>query len=466
MPFIPHTDADIKAMLASIGAGSINALFDEIPEALRAGRLTQVPEGMSEMEVARLMATRAQQDGTYINFIGAGAYEHHIPAAVWEIVTRGEFYSAYTPYQAEASQGTLQLLYEYQTMMASLTGMDVSNASLYDGASGLAEAVLMAVRAHKKARRILMPSTVHPIYRRVVHAIVRNQGVELIELPHCTEGGHTIPESLKRYEGGEFAALVIPQPNFFGVLEEVDALTDWAHAQNMFAIALVNPTALAMLTPPGEWGAKGADIAVGEGQPLGAPLSSGGPYFGFMCCKEPLMRQMPGRIVGRTVDKDGKPGFTLTLQAREQHIRRSKATSNICTNQGLMVVAATIYMALLGPDGLERVAAACHAQTLALVDKLTAIKGIERVFNRPVFHEAVLRLDIPVTDALRVLEAQGILGGYDLSEHYPQLGQCMLVCATETRTPEDIEQYAFHLERVVSKRRLDPPCAVKANPNA
>ncbi|OGI45705.1 MAG: glycine dehydrogenase (aminomethyl-transferring) [Candidatus Muproteobacteria bacterium RIFCSPHIGHO2_01_FULL_65_16] len=466
MPFIPHTDADIKAMLQSIGAGSINALFDEIPEALRAGRLTQVPEGMSEMEVARLMATRAQQDGTYINFIGAGAYEHHIPAAVWEIVTRGEFYSAYTPYQAEASQGTLQLLYEYQTMMASLTGMDVSNASLYDGASGLAEAVLMAVRAHKKARRILMPSTVHPIYRRVVHAIVRNQGVELIELPHCTEGGHTIPESLKRYEGGEFAALVIPQPNFFGVLEEVDALTDWAHAQNMFAIALVNPTALAMLTPPGEWGAKGADIAVGEGQPLGAPLSSGGPYFGFMCCKEPLMRQMPGRIVGRTVDKDGKPGFTLTLQAREQHIRRSKATSNICTNQGLMVAAATVYMALLGPDGLERVAAACHAHTLALVDKLTAIKGIERVFNRPIFHETVLRLDIPVSDALRALEAQGILGGYDLSEHYPQLGQCMLVCATETRTPEDIEQYAFHLERVVSKRRLDPPCAVKANPNA
>ena len=466
MPFIPHTDADIKAMLQSIGAGSINALFDEIPEALRAGRLTKVPEGMSEMEVARLMATRAQQDGTYINFIGAGAYEHHIPAAVWEIVTRGEFYSAYTPYQAEASQGTLQLLYEYQTMMASLTGMDVSNASLYDGASGLAEAVLMAVRAHKKARRILMPSTVHPIYRRVVHAIVRNQGVELIELPHCTEGGHTIPESLKRYEGGEFAALVIPQPNFFGVLEEVDALTDWAHAQNMFAIALVNPTALALLTPPGAWGAKGADIAVGEGQPLGAPLSSGGPYFGFMCCKEPLMRQMPGRIVGRTVDKDGKPGFTLTLQAREQHIRRSKATSNICTNQGLMVAAATIYMALLGPEGLEHVARACHANTLALVDKLTAIKGIERVFNRPVFHEAVLRLDIPVTDALRVLEAQGILGGYDLTEHYPQLGQSMLVCATETRTSEDIEQCAFHLERVVSKRRLDPPCAVKANPNA
>ena len=465
MPFIPHTDADVKAMLKSIGVNAIDDLFDEIPEKLRAGKLTQVPEGLSEMDIGRLMQTRANQDGAYLNFIGAGAYEHHIPAAVWEIVTRGEFYSAYTPYQAEASQGTLQLLYEYQTMMASLTGMDVSNASLYDGASGLAEAVLMAVRAHKKARKILMPSTVHPIWRRVVHAIVANQNIELVEIPLCMDCGNVIPDSLKQFEGGEFAALVIPQPNFFGVLEEVDALTDWAHAHNMLAIGLVNPTALALLTPPGEWGAKGADIAVGEGQPLGAPLSSGGPYYGFMCCKQALVRQMPGRIIGRTVDKDGKQGFTLTLQAREQHIRRSKATSNICTNQGLVVVASTIYMALLGPEGLERVARASHANTLALIEKLTAIKGVTRVFNHPVFHEAVLRLDAPVSDTLRALEAQGILGGYDLTEHYPHLGQALLVCATETRTPEDMNQYAFHLERIVSKRRLDPPCAVKANPS-
>ncbi len=466
MPFIPHTDTDVKAMLKSIGVKSIDDLFDEIPERLRAGKLTQVPEGMNEMQVTRLMQTRAAQDGAYLNFIGAGAYEHHIPAAVWEIVTRGEFYSAYTPYQAEASQGTLQLLYEYQTMMASLTGMDVSNASLYDGASGLAEAVLMAVRAHKKARKILMPATVHPIYRKVVHAIVKNQNIELVEIPLCMECGNIPPASLKQYEGGEFAALVIPQPNFFGVLEETDALTDWAHTHNMFAIALVNPTALALLTPPGEWGTKGADIAVGEGQPLGAPLSSGGPYYGFMCCKEALVRQMPGRIIGRTVDKDGKPGFTLTLQAREQHIRRSKATSNICTNQGLVVAASTIYMALLGPEGLARVARACHANTMALIERLTAITGVTRVFSQPVFHEAVLKFDIPVADALRALEAQGILGGYDLTEHFPHLGQSLLVCATETRTQEDIEQYAFHLERVVSKRRLDPPCAVKTNPNA
>ena len=461
MPFIPHTEADVKAMLAAIGVKSVDQLFEEIPERLRAGRLTQVPEALSEMEIGRLMSARANQDGTYINFLGAGAYEHHIPAAVWEIVTRGEFYSAYTPYQAEASQGTLQLLYEYQTMMASLTGLDVSNASLYDGASGLAEAVLMAVRAHKKARRVLMPVTVHPVYRKVVHAIVRNQGIELVETPHCTEGGHTIPESLKKYEGGEFAALVIPQPNFFGVLEDVDELTDWAHANDMLTVALANPTSLALLKPPGEWGTQGADIAVGEGQPLGIPLASGGPYFGFMCCRESLMRQMPGRIIGATLDKDGRRGYTLTLQAREQHIRRSKATSNICTNQGLMVTAATIYMALLGPQGLERVAAACRANTRLLVEKLAAIKGVTRVFNRPVFHEAVLQLDIPVADTLHALEAQGILGGYDLTAHYPELGQALLVCATETRTAEDIAQYAFHLERIVSKRRLDPPCAVK-----
>ncbi len=462
MPFIPHTEADIKTMLAAIGAKSIDELFDEIPEQLRAGKLTQVPEGLSEMDVTWLMQERAQRDGLYMNFIGAGAYEHHIPAAVWEIVTRGEFYSAYTPYQAEASQGTLQLLYEYQTMMASLTGMDVSNASLYEGASALAEAVLMAVRAHKKARRILMPRTVHPIYREVVQAIVENQNIELVEVAYCTDGGNTIPAALKQYEGQEFAALVIPQPNFFGVLEEVDELTDWAHANNMFAVAVVNPTSLALLKAPGDWGSKGADIAVGEGQPLGAPLSSGGPYYGFMCCKEALVRQMPGRIIGRTVDLEGKQGFTLTLQAREQHIRRSKATSNICTNQGLVVTASTIYMALLGPDGLERVAAACHANTNALIEKLTAVKGVSRAFNRPVFHEAVLRLDLPTADVLHALEAQKIVGGYDLSQYYPELGNAVLVCATETRGAADIQHYATQLERILSQCGQGSPRATKA----
>ena len=459
MPFIPHTENDIQAMLAAIGAPSIDALFDEIPAALRSGKLTKVPAALSEMEISRLMQERAEADGRYLNFIGAGAYEHHIPAAVWQITTRGEFYSAYTPYQAEASQGTLQLIYEYQTMMASLTGLDVSNASLYDGGSGLAEAVLMAVRAHKGAARVLMPRTVSPVYRAVVRSIVKNQHIEIIELDYDPATGTTpVPTA----DMGDFAALVVPQPNFFGALEEVDALTDWAHAHGGRVIALVNPTALALLKAPGQWGTKGADIAVGEGQPLGAPLSSGGPYYGFMTCKQELVRQMPGRIVGRTVDLDGKQGFTLTLQAREQHIRRSKATSNICTNQGLVVTASTIYMSLLGPEGLKRVAAASHANTRALLDKLSAIAGVKRVFDAHCFHEAVIRIDAPAAEVLRALQVQGILGGYDLSGHYPELGNAILVCATETKTAADLDQYAQQLARILSKRRDRPPCAYKS----
>ncbi len=451
MPFIPHTEEDVQAMLASIGANSIDDLFDEIPPALKSAGLNHVPPGLNEMEVSRLMLERAEMDGRYLNFIGAGAYEHHIPAAVWQITTRGEFYSSYTPYQAEASQGTLQLLYEYQTIMASLTGMDISNASMYDGASALAEAALMAVRSHKSSRRILMPATVHPVYRSVVRAIVRNQGIDVVELPYCRESGRTLIESLDEFGKEEFAALVIPQPNFFGVLEEVDSLTNWAHSKNALAIGVVNPMALALLTPPGEWGEKGADVAVGEGQPLGIPLSSGGPYFGFMACKQALVRQMPGRIIGRTTDQDGKAGFVLTLQAREQHIRRSKATSNICTNQGLMVTAATIYMALMGPEGLRRTAAQSHANTLALLDKLQNLKGVRRIFEGPLFHEVAVSLPAPVEEVLDKLKAQGILGGLNLEEYYPELGSAMLICATETKTSGDLENYAEHLGQALDQ---------------
>ena len=449
MPFIPHTEEDISTMLASIGANTIEDLFDEIPLALKSGSLKALP-GLSEMEISRLMQDRAEVDGRYLNFIGAGAYEHHIPSAVWQITTRGEFYSSYTPYQAEASQGTLQLLYEYQTMMASLTGMDVSNASMYDGASALAEAALMAVRSHKSSRRILIPTSLHPIYRRVVRAIVKNQGIEVIEIPYNLECGHTLVESLAPYAGQDIAALVIPQPNFFGVLEPVDALTDWAHANSALAIGVVNPMSLALLTPPGEWGSTGADVAVGEGQPLGIPLSSGGPYFGFMACKQALVRQMPGRIIGRTTDLNGNPGFVLTLQAREQHIRRSKATSNICTNQGLMVTAATIYMSLLGPEGLRRVATQSHANTLSLVEQLETLKGVKRIFSGDLFHESVVTLPEPVAGILKTLRNHGVLAGLDLSEHYPELGNALLVCATETKIASDLEKYVSHLARALS----------------
>jgi len=454
MPFIPHTEEDVRRMLEVIGVDQIDDLFDEIPADLRSQAMQYVPEGMSEMEVVALMHARAREDGQPLCFIGAGAYDHHIPAAVWEIATRGEFYSAYTPYQAEASQGTLQLLYEFQSMMTALMAMEVSNASLYDGASGLAEAVLMAVRANRKSksRRILVPRTLHPAYRKTVKAIVSNQKIELVELPYDAATGRTDLAALQDYAGEDFAALVVPQPNFFGVLENSDAMTDFAHANGMLAVAVVNPLAMAVLKPPGEWGESGADIACGEGQPLGAPLSSGGPYFGFMCAKQAFVRQMPGRIIGKTVDLEGKVGYALTLQAREQHIRRSKATSNICTNQGLLVTAATIHMALLGGEGLARVAASCHANTTQLMESLLAIDGIEPAFTGPAFHEGVVRLAAPAADILRSLAAHNVLGGYDLADDYPELGEAVLVCATELRTAAEMEEYASKLARIMATR--------------
>ncbi|HHB91628.1 MAG TPA: aminomethyl-transferring glycine dehydrogenase subunit GcvPA [Thioploca sp.] len=444
MPYIPHTQDDITSMLETIGVEKIEDLFDEIPTNLRCDNLEKIPPALTEMEVGKLMQQRAKQNRNLTCFVGAGAYEHYIPAAVWEITTRGEFYSAYTPYQAEASQGTLQLLYEFQTMIANLTAMEAANTSLYDGATALAEAVLMAVRLSKKSKQILMPTTVHPVYRQVVNTIVKNQDITLIDVPFDTKTGTIAINMLENMP--EVAALVIPQPNFFGNLEAVDELTEWASSKGMLTIGLVNPLTLAVLSPPGEWGIKGADIVCGEGQPLGIPLSSGGPYFGFMCCKKKIVRQMPGRIVGRTVDLDNKPSYSLTLQAREQHIRRSRATSNICTNQGLMVTAATIHMALLGAKGLEQTALACHNNTSKLAEKLVTITGVKQVFTGNYFHEIVIQLDKSVTKLLSNLKRYNILGGYNLTEYYPELGNCLLVCVTEMRTQEDIDDYVEKLQ--------------------
>ena len=461
MAFIPHTPDDVARMLQLIGVQSIDDLFDEIPGELRAGVLG-VPPAMSEMELGRLMAERAASDGRPLNFIGAGAYEHHIPAPVWAIATRGEFYSAYTPYQAEASQGTLQLIYEYQSMICALTGMEVSNASLYDGASALAEACLMAVRANRAAnsRRILLPRALNPIYAQVARSIAGNQDIVFETVDFDRASGCTLLESLQPYSGQDVTALVIQQPNFFGNLEEVDRVTDWAHQNKILLIAVVNPTALALLKAPGQWGSGaagivlGADIVCGEGQPLGVPLASGGPYFGFMATRMQYVRQMPGRIVGRTVDTEGRPGFSLTLQAREQHIRRSKATSNICTNQGLMVTAATIYMSLLGPQGLARVAEASLQRTADLVTTLSRIAGVRPAFTAPRFHEAVLLLDRPVAPVLAALARRGIFGGLDLSDRYPELGHALLVCATETKLAADIDLYAGALADVMKSTRV------------
>ena len=450
MPFIPHTQEDTDEMLATLGVKKISELFDEIPRSLKKAKLDKVPPGLTEREVTRLMQEHAPNLAVDNCYIGAGAYEHHIPAAVWDIVGRGEYYTAYTPYQAEASQGSLQLIYEYQTMMSNLMGMGVSNASLYDGASALAEAVLMAVRIKRgQAKRILIPTTINPKYRKVLKTILQYQGIIIEELPYCPETGCLDMTVFDNLSSEGLAGIVIPQPNFFGNLEDVDAITKKAKELNALIIALVNPMAMALLKEPGSWGEIGADIVCGEGQPLGVPLASGGPYFGFMCCKKEYVRQLPGRIVGRTVDVNGDEGFVLTLQAREQHIRRAKATSNICTNQGLMVTAATIYMSLLGATGLRDVAAQSHNNAAQLLESLQSIEGVKRVFPGPFFHEFVIQINRPCDEVLQNLSKKGVQGGYSLKSEYPELGECLLVCVTETKNTQDLERYQLLLAKAL-----------------
>jgi glycine dehydrogenase subunit 1 len=443
MPFIPHTVNDVQAMLSELGESSIDALFDEIPSGILNADISNIPQGMNELSVTQLLQQKTKSHQPLVSFVGAGAYEHHIPAAVWEVASRGEFLTAYTPYQAEASQGTLQLIYEFQTMIASLCGMEVANASMYDGASALAEAVLMAVRSQRKAKnkRIIIPDSLSPIYKKVVDAIVHQQGIELVACPYADDSGQIDMTALKALLEQSPVALVIPFPNYFGVLEQVDELTDYAHQCGAFVIASANPVALGLLKSPGSWGEKGADIVCGELQPLGMPLASGGPYAGFMTCKKVLVRQMPGRIVGLTHDMDGKTGYTLTLQAREQHIRRSKATSNICTNQGLLVTAATIHMSLLGPEGLRKTALLCHQNALALVKLLENVDGVTLKFNGAFFHEFVLHCDADTGLLVEKMLQANIFAGLQLKQHYDALSQCLLVCVTEVKTQEDLQSY-------------------------
>lgn len=453
MPYIPHTSDDMKSMLETIGVADIQPLFDEIPPSLHYAGFQNIPAGINEMEMLNEAQSLASKNRNGICFIGAGSYEHHIPAAVWDIASRGEFLTAYTPYQAEASQGTLQLLYEYQTMISELTGMDVANASMYDGATALAEAILMAVRVNKrsKSNRILVAGTLHPLYCETIKTILSAQHIELITLAFDEHQGITTCTALEPYTGEDITALVIAQPNFFGCLEQVDQLSNWAYNNKVISIACVNPISLALLKPPSLWGIAGVDIVCGEGQPLGAPMASGGPYFGFLSTRMAHVRQMPGRIIGCTVDKEEKRGFTLTLQAREQHIRRAKATSNICTNQGLLVTAATIYMSLLGAEGLRQVASQCHQNTHELADLLTQIEGVECAFTAPYFHEVLLKLNKPVDEVLNQLADAGIAGGYAPEAYYPHLKNTLLVCATEMRTAEDLAHYASTLQAIMSQ---------------
>ena len=455
MPFIPHTQADVDTMLAEIGIDQLDALFDEIPANLISDRLDNVPEGMSEMAMLQYMAQRAEQDQGYTCFLGGGSYDHHIPSAVWDLTARGEFMTAYTPYQAEASQGTLQLIYEYQSMMASLTGLDVSNASVYDGASGLAEAVLMAVRANKKNKdgRVLIAQSVHPHYTQTTRNIVRNQNISIAPIA-IDDTGLIDPAQLAGLADTAPSAVIIQQPNFFGGLEAVDAITDWAHAQGALVIAVVNPMSLGILKAPGQWGEQGADIAVGDGQPFGVPMASGGPSFGFICTRAAFMRQLPGRIIGRTEDLEGRVGYALTLQAREQHIRRGKATSNICTNQGLLVTAGTIYMSLMGPQGVRETALDCHRKTTTLRQRLLELDGVSDFFAGPTFHEFALKLPVPAAALIEQMMAQGILAGLNLADFVgatqTDAANGLLVAVTEKRTEVELDQYVAAFSRAIS----------------
>lgn len=450
MPFIPHTENDIKEMLHTIGAAKIDDLFDEIPAAIPHADLT-MSVGLDENAVTRLLAERAPDYKYGTCFIGAGAYEHHIPAAVWDITTRGEFYTAYTPYQPEASQGTLQVIYEYQSMMTELMAMEVSNASLYDGASAVVEAVLMALRIQKnKSNKILVPKNLHPHYRDVLQSILNYHPIEFIEWAYDQKTGRVDIDQLKNISTDEFAAVILSQPNFFGIVEEIDFITNMTHEKNALLVAVVNPIAMALLKPPGKWGNSGADIVCGEGQPLGVPMAGGGPYFGFLCCRKKDIRQLPGRIVGRTQDAQGRNGFVLTLQAREQHIRRAKATSNICTNQGLLVTAATIYMRLLGAKGLKQVATACYEQTERLKKLLSRIDGVTIEFEGPTFHEFVIRFHRPIETMIDAMKENNIQAGFVLNGFYPELQNSMLVCVTETKTQKDLEMYQACLMKVLN----------------
>lgn len=450
MPFIPHTAADVQLMLNRIGVQSVHELFDEIPAEVPSANFAEIPLGLTEMEMLNHLGKRAKEDELGPCFIGAGSYDHHIPAAVWDLTSRGEFYTAYTPYQAEASQGTLQLLYEFQTMMASLAGLDVANASVYDGGSGLAEAILMAVRANRKStsKQVLICSTINPLYSAPANTLVRSQGIELVPLP--AEGGRV---SISQSVVEKPVAVVIQQPNYFGILEDIDAITNWAHERNALVIAITNPLTLAVLKPPGEWGEQGADICCGDGQPLGVPMASGGPSFGFLCTKSRFVRQMPGRIVGRTKDVDGRIGYTLTLQAREQHIRRAKATSNICTNQGLLVTAATIYMSIMGLNGLRRTAAQCHANTTFLVEQLTKAKVARQLFNAPYFHECAIQFDGSATHVVNdMLRHAKILAGQPLNNVDPAFENALLVCATEKRTQAEMHDYVKYFSAALDNQ--------------
>ena len=435
MNYTPHTERDIQHMLNVIGVASTDDLFAPVPESLRLNALN-LPPGISEMEAMAFVQSLTDRGSeTPLSFLGGGAYDHFSPSVVDAIISRGEFFTAYTPYQPEVSQGTLRAIFEFQSMICELTNMEVANASMYDGASALAEAVLMSVRLNNRTR-VLLPRSLHPFYRQVVATYVRGIDLELVDIPWSDSGALDIP-ALKRELNDNTAAVVVQNPNFLGVLEHLHEIGDLINNTRTAFIACVNPISLSAIRPPGDFG---ADMVVGDGQPLGLPLSYGGPYVGFFASRDAHVRKMPGRICGQTTDVDGKRGFVLTLQTREQHIRRERATSNICTNQTLCATAATVYLSSVGPQGFREVGELNWHQSHRALQALAALDGVRQKFSGPIFNEFVLETDRKSSDVLTALQNQGIEAGIDLGRFYPELENCILTCVTEKRTDADIER--------------------------
>ncbi len=446
-PYIANNENDQQKMLKVIGVDSIDALFEDIPQSIRFNGRLNLAEPMSEIEVSKLVTGLAAQNTSATDltcFLGAGAYDHYVPSIVDHLAGRSEFYTSYTPYQPEISQGTLRAIFEYQTMISNITGMEIANASLYDVQTAVTEAALMALSAVRKSDTILLSQGVHPESRQVLKTYCKNRGYTVVELPLVD--GRTDSAALQDNLSDKVAAVIVQSPNFLGVIEDAQPLADITHQSKAQFIISVDPIALGYLKTPAEIG---ADIAVGEGQSLGNYMSYGGPYLGFIAATQKLARKMPGRIVGQSADHDGNRAFVLTLQAREQHIRRYKATSNICSNQGVMAVRATIYLATLGKKGQREVAEQCIAKSHYAQQKLTALAQVSAPFDAPFFKEFVISINKPVDVVNRALAEKGILGGYDLSKDYPELGNAMLVAVTEKRSKEEIDAFVAALEVIL-----------------
>ena len=445
MTFNPHTAEDRQAILRTIGVDAMSDLFAPVPEAIRSPRLA-LPRALTEIEAAARLQELADRNLTPAPediYLGAGSYQHYVPATVGQVLSRGEFYTAYTPYQPEVSQGTLQVIYEFQTMVAELFGMEVANASMYDGATALAEGALMAVASSRRKNRIVLAGTVHPAYRNVLRTYVESSGVEVVEVRGADSFVIT-PDDLRPYLSDNLACVVVQYPNFFGAIEAVGEIGEMVHAAGGRLVVSTLPVPLALLKPPG---ALGADVVAAEGQSLGVAQSYGGPYVGLLASRKELVRQMPGRLAGMTVDAEGKRGFVLALQTREQHIRREKATSNICTNQGLMATAATVYMASLGPEGFREVARASYRHAHYLADRITSLEGYELAYRYPFFHEFAVRTPVPAAEVNERLLSEGVLGGFDLGRVDPSLDHYMLLCATEMNSRRGIDRLVAILGR-------------------